>query len=68
MTLRELLNSTTKQLFRIDEVSNGIEMHINTIRNWTDTGKLPFVRTPGGHRRFSRTTMVRLGASLNIYP
>lgn len=32
-----------------------------SIRNWTDKGLLPAVKTPGGHRRYP------LGAVLNFY-
>lgn len=28
-------------------------VHPATVRNWADSGKLPFRRTPGNHRRFS---------------
>lgn len=31
-----------------------------TIANWADDGKLEHVRTPGGHRRFRRTSVEQL--------
>lgn len=31
------------RLFRVDP---------KTVTRWADTGKLPTIRTPGGHRRF----------------
>lgn len=27
-------------------------VHPNTLRRWADTGKLPYIRLPGGERRF----------------
>lgn len=32
----------------------------STIKRWADQGLLPFVRTPGGHRRFDRFAVDRL--------
>lgn len=37
--------SEVAQLFRVDP---------KTVSRWADSGKLPFVRTLGGHRRFPR--------------
>jgi len=31
-----------------------------TIKRWTDENRLPFIRTPGGHRRFDRAIVERL--------
>lgn len=30
-------------------------VHPSTLRQWADTGKIPTVRTPGGHRRFAES-------------
>jgi len=30
-------------------------VHPSTLRQWADSGKIPTVRTPGGHRRFAET-------------
>lgn len=35
-------------------------VHIDTVRRWTDEGKLPETRTPGGHRRIPREAVERL--------
>lgn len=37
----------------IREASRLLGVHIGTVREWTDAGKLPSYRTAGGHRRFS---------------
>ena len=35
-------------------------VHVDTIRRWTDEGRLPETRTPGGHRRIPRVAIDRL--------
>lgn len=35
-------------------------VHPATVRNWADKGDLPSRRTPGGHRRFRRTDLIKL--------
>jgi excisionase family DNA binding protein len=32
----------------------------STLRRWSDSGKVPFFRTPGGHRRYSENVLHRL--------
>ena len=36
------------------EVAEMFKVQIATVRNWDRAGRLTAVRTPGGHRRFSR--------------
>jgi excisionase family DNA binding protein len=38
-------------------------VHPATVRNWADKGDLPTRRTPGGHRRFRRSDLLRLAES-----
>ena len=35
-------------------------VHVDTVRRWTTDGKLPEVRTPGGHRRIPREAIDRV--------
>jgi len=37
---------------KLAEVAAAFRVHTRTIIRWTDTGRLPCYRTPGGHRRF----------------
>ena len=39
------------QLFRVDP---------KTVSRWAQEGKLPFIRTLGGHRRYPRDEVMRL--------
>jgi excisionase family DNA binding protein len=39
----------------LQEASRMLGVHPSTIRQWADTGKIPTVRTPGGHRRFAES-------------
>jgi len=36
----------------LGEAASTLGVHTATVRRWADAGKLPFHRTPGGHRRF----------------
>jgi len=37
------------------EASTLLGVHPATLRQWADSGKIPAVRTPGGHRRFAES-------------
>ena len=41
-----------KKLLTMTEVAEIFQVHVNTIRNWTNEGKLKCIRTPGKHRRY----------------
>ncbi len=60
--------------FTLSEASRILGVHPATIRQWSDEGKLPAFRTPGGHRRFAREDIDRMlqvrpirGAGLQTY-
>ena len=36
------------------QVARELGVSLGTIRRWSDMGSLPYYRTPGGQRRFSR--------------
>lgn len=38
---------------RLAEAAAKLSVHPETLRRWADEGKVPFVRTPGGERRFA---------------
>ena len=43
-----------EQLLTIKEVSQILRVNIRTLERWDDAGKLPAVRTVGGHRRYKQ--------------
>ena len=45
---------------RLAEAAQMIHVHPETLRRWADDGKVPFVRTPGGQRRFSPDDLAAL--------
>jgi excisionase family DNA binding protein len=57
--------SFVKQFFRLDEVATLLSVHVATVRDWTDRGKLESIRTLGGHRRIPGQALMRLGVSVN---
>ena len=51
------------QLLRPREVAEIFGVRTTTIARWAREGRLTPVRTPGGHRRYSRDAVVRLLAN-----
>ncbi len=47
----------SKEWLTLREASELLGVHPSTLRRWSDEGKIPFTRTPGGHRRFHRQTL-----------
>ena len=41
-------------VLRLSEAAALLGVHPDTLRRWSDEGKVPVSRTPGGERRFSR--------------
>jgi len=39
----------------LQEASQMLGVHPSTLHQWADSGKIPTVRTPGGHRRFAES-------------
>ncbi len=49
----------------LSDASKRLNVHPATLRLWSDEGKVRIFRTPGGHRRFSRTDIERM---LHVIP
>jgi len=41
-------------VLRLSEAAALLGVHPDTLRRWSDEGKVPVSRTPGGERRYSR--------------
>lgn len=49
-----------KQYLSRSEVASILKVSPNTVTRWADAGKLPYIRTLGGHRRYEREAIERL--------
>jgi diguanylate cyclase (GGDEF)-like protein/excisionase family DNA binding protein len=45
---------------RLSEAAAVLGVSLNTLRRWSDSGRLPCYRSPGGHRRYRRTDIEAL--------
>lgn len=52
--------SGSDDLLSVSAAADLLGVHVGTIRRWTDDGKLPEVRTAGGHRRIPRAAVDHL--------
>ncbi len=46
--------------FRLSEAADALGVSLNTLRRWSDSGKLACYRSPGGHRRYRRAELETL--------
>ena len=53
----KLLSPDPQQWYSLTKASEVLGVHPITVRRWADAGKLPHLRTPGGHRRFKATDL-----------
>lgn len=54
------MNTTNKSLLTPSEAAELLHVAPTTIRHWAQNGQLPFITTPGGHRRFTRENILAL--------
>jgi excisionase family DNA binding protein len=50
------------------EVADILQVSKQTVSRWAKEGKLPFIRTLGGHRRFPEAEIRALAATLVFTP
>ena len=53
------MSNDTSEWVSLRQAADMLGVHPATVRNWADEGKLPSLRTPGGHRRFRRSDLMR---------
>ena len=54
-----MTETPTNEWLSISDASQLLGVHIGTVREWTNAGTLPSYRTPGGHRRFLKSDLVK---------
>lgn len=48
-----------EQWLSLTQAADRLGIHNTTLRRWADNGEFPFMRTPGGHRRFALSDIER---------
>jgi excisionase family DNA binding protein len=46
---------------KLSDAAKKLNVHPTTLRRWADEGKIPYMVTPGGHRRFAHSDVTHLG-------
>lgn len=49
------------------EVASLLDVNAATVNRWAREGKLTFVKTPGGHRRYQPEQFVKFGCDVREY-
>jgi excisionase family DNA binding protein len=56
----EVNGGSSERLMTPAEVAAVLHVDANTLARWSDAGKLTAIRTPGGHRRYLASEVVRI--------
>ena len=54
------LTTTYDDLLSPAQVAKAFSVEVKTVTRWAKSGKLPSIRTPGGHRRYRRADIAAL--------
>jgi excisionase family DNA binding protein len=57
--------AVTSSWLELGEAADFLGVHFTTLRRWADAGQVPFIRTPGGRRRFSQAELTAFLAGLH---
>ena len=49
------------QWLKLTDAAKRLNVHPTTLRRWADEGQIPFMLTPGGHRRFAESDVAHMG-------
>ena len=53
----------TDEWVSLSKAASLLGIHSTTLRRWADDGQIPFMLTPGGHRRFSLADINQFAAN-----
>ena len=53
----------TEQWISLTKAAEYLGIHSTTLRRWADNGQIPFMLTPGGHRRFALSDLQQFAAA-----
>lgn len=59
-------NDTRSRLLTRSEVAEIFQVSPSTITRWAEAGKLPVVKTLGGHRRYAANVVLELAGQLSV--
>jgi excisionase family DNA binding protein len=62
------VDDPTRNYLRTTEVASLLNVSPKTVSRWAQEGKLPFLRTLGGHRRYPRREIEQLADHLSHRP
>jgi excisionase family DNA binding protein len=60
--------STSPSYLRTAEVADILHVSPKTVSRWAKEGKLPFLKTLGGHRRYPAAEIRQLADDLQVQP
>jgi excisionase family DNA binding protein len=60
--------TTAPSYLRAAEVADILHVSPKTVSRWAKEGKLPFLKTLGGHRRYPAAEIRQLAAELQVQP
>lgn len=58
----------TEQWLPLTKAAEVLGVHMTTLRRWADSGQIPFMLTPGGHRRFALSDLNHFAAERRQVP
>lgn len=58
----------TEQWISLSKAAEFLGVHSTTLRRWADDGQIPFMLTPGGHRRFALLDIQQFAAGRRKMP
>jgi len=60
--------TTAPSYLRTTEVADILQVSPKTVSRWATEGKLPFLKTLGGHRRYPASEIGQLAEQLRVQP